>query len=243
MSSHNPLQTKVQNLTEKLNRSRLSASETSETLIRERNAFFDRLALLNAGALTFSVTLFASLSLKNPRSLIFVHTAWISLLIAVAACLIRNLVHQHYRSSFASASLASAEVAYLDAYFEVISTQVVAYSDSSERFDKDREIKLNRESREKWKKKLAEWETLRDRHWGLVRVTEWVAAVSMLAGFLLLIIFAIVNTHSTARNSAPSAMRCASRWSAIAAGAVHRRRPVAPLRAPHAMLARRPETR
>lgn len=196
MSAQDPLVTKVQDLAQKLNRRRRTASETSEKLIEKRDTFFDRLALLNAGALTFSITLFASFSLKNPRGLLLLHTAWIFLLVALAACLVRNLSHQHYRFAHVAASMARAEVDYIDVDHEVISTKVVAYSDSSETFDKPREVKINRENRAKWEQQLAEMEAQRDRHWTLVKVSEWIAAVSMTSGFLLLVIFATVNTRS-----------------------------------------------
>jgi hypothetical protein len=195
-AQHDPLRTKVEDLAEKLNRRRRTASETSEKIIQERNAFFDRLALLNAGALTFSVTLFAFLSVKNPKGLLILHTAWICLLIALASCLVRNLSHQHYRSSFAVASMARAEVDFIDVSVEAISTRVSAYSDSTEPFDMQREIETNRTNRAKWEQKLAQWETWRERHWTLVRITEWTGAVSMTTGFLFLVIFATVNARS-----------------------------------------------
>jgi hypothetical protein len=195
-AQRDPLITKVGDLTQKLNRRRRTASETSEKIIHERNAFFDRLALLNAGALTFSVTLFASLSVKNPKGLLILHAAWICLLVALAACLIRNLSHQHYRSSHAGASMAKAEVDYIDVDHEAISTRIVAYSDSSEPYDKQREIKINRANRAIWEQQLTQLETQRDRNWTLVRITEWIAAGSMTTGFLFLVIFATVNTHS-----------------------------------------------
>jgi hypothetical protein len=196
-AQRDPLITKVNDLTEKLNRRRLEASETSETLIRERNAFFDRLALLNAGALTFSVTLFASLSVKNPKGLLILHAAWICLLIALAACLVRNLSHQHYRASHAGASMAKAEVDYGDAHYEAISAnKIVGYSDSSEPYDQQGEIKRNRANRATWERHLTQLGTKRDRSLTLVRIFEWAAAVSMTTGFLFLIIFATVNTRS-----------------------------------------------
>lgn len=190
-----PLQAKVQDLAETLNRRRRTASETSQKIIEERNAFFDRLALLNAGALTFSVTLFASLSVKNPRGLVYLHVAWALLLIALAASLLRNLSHQHYRTSHSIASMAEAEINFLDVTLEALSTRVVGYTDSSEPFDKERDIESNRSNRASWEKKLAQWGTSRDRHWAIVRGTEWLAAISMTAGFLFLIIFATVNTR------------------------------------------------
>jgi len=117
-------------------------------------------------------------------------------LIALATCLVRNLTHQHYRISHAVAELARAEVSYIDVDYEAISTRVVAYSDSSEPFDMQREIKLNRSNRAKWQESLETMETKRERHWKVAMISEWVAAVSMSTGFLLLITFAIINTHS-----------------------------------------------
>jgi uncharacterized integral membrane protein len=195
-AQHDPLRTKVQDLAQKLNRRRRTASETSEKIIQERNAFFDRLALLNAGALTFSVTLFASLSAKNPRGLFFLQSAWIGLLIALAACLVRNLSHQHYRFSRVAASLARTEVDYIDVDHEAISSRVVAYSDSSEPFDQQREVTINRANRAKWQQQLTEMETAAERHFTLARICEWIAAVSMTTAFLFLVMFAMVNTHA-----------------------------------------------
>jgi hypothetical protein len=193
---HDPLRTKVEDSAQKLDRRRRAASENSEKIIEERNAFFDRLALLNAGALTFSVTLFASLSVKNPKGLSILHAAWIFLLIALAACLVRNLSHQHYRSAFAVASMARAELDFIDVSVEAISTRVTGYSDSTEPFDMQREIETNRANRATWDQKLAVWETRKKRNWNIVRITEWTAAVSMTTGFLFLVIFATLNTHS-----------------------------------------------
>jgi hypothetical protein len=133
---------------------------------------------------------------KNPRGIFSLHAAWICLLIALATCLVRNLTHQHYRISHAVAELARAEVSYIDVDYEAISTRVVAYSDSSEPFDMQREIKLNRSNRAKWQESLETMETKRERHWKVAMISEWVAAVSMSTGFLLLITFAIINTHS-----------------------------------------------
>jgi hypothetical protein len=188
---HDPLATKVQKVTETLNRRRPDHTETSKEIIRERNAFFDRLALLNAGALTFSVTLYQ----KNPKGLWPLHTAWICLLVALAVCLLRNFSHQYYRSFFAFASRAKAEVNFSDVDYEVISTQDIVYSDSSEPFDRQRAVKINRENRAKWEKSQTEMTARRNRHWNLVRTAEWIAIVSMTAGFSFLVIFATVNTR------------------------------------------------
>lgn len=196
MSVQDPLETKVRDLAEKLNRRRRTASETSEKVLEERSAFFDRLALLSAGALTFSVTLFTSFSSKNPKGIFSLRAAWICLLTALTACLVRNLTHQHYRFSHVVAERAKAEVRYIDVDDEVISTKPVAYSDSSEPFDKQREIQINRSNRVIWQQELEKWETQRERHWKLVRICEWVAAISMSVGFVLLIVFATVNTNS-----------------------------------------------
>jgi len=194
MSAQDPLITKVKDLAEKLNRRRRAAAETSEKLIEERSAFFDRLAILNAGALTFSATLFGTLMLDDPRGVFCLHAAWAFLLIALASCLARNLFHQHYRFSHVGAEMAKAEVAYIDVDHEVISTTAVAYSDSSDPFDKEREVKINRSNREKWQQELERQESQRERYWTFARITEWTAAVAMFIGFLLLTVFVTINT-------------------------------------------------
>lgn len=93
--------------------------------------------------------------------------------------------------------MAKAEVDYIDAHHEMISAnKIVGYSDSSEPYDQQGEIKRNRANRVIWEQHVTQLETQRDRHWMLVRITEWIAAVSMTTGFLFLIIFATVNTRS-----------------------------------------------
>src|SRR5580658_7899718 len=92
-SQHDPLATKVAAVAEKLNRRRMNARETSIEVNAQRSKFFDRLAVLNAGALTFSVTLLNVSSLNAaiyPPILLFLYAAWACLLIALLACLLRN---------------------------------------------------------------------------------------------------------------------------------------------------------
>jgi hypothetical protein len=107
---------------------------------------------------------------------------------------LRNLVHQHYRASDVVALRAEAEIAFIDVDTEVISTRAVVYSDSAEPFDKERELSLNRANREIWKKHYNEELLRSEQHWGIVQSAEWVAAVSMFFGFLLLVLFAVLNT-------------------------------------------------
>src|SRR5271165_3009867 len=95
-ATHNPLFEKVKNTADKLNRRRQTASATSKEIVARREAFFDRLALMNVGALTFSVTLVGRLgtNARFPKDLL---VAWGFLLLAAGACLMRNLSHQHYQ--------------------------------------------------------------------------------------------------------------------------------------------------
>jgi hypothetical protein len=189
-----PLETRRKNAAEKLNRRRLATSETSKKIAEDRNSFFDRLAILNAGALTFSVTLLGHFAPLHPSRTFILHTAWALLVIALGACLLRNLVHQYYRASDVVALRAEAEIAFIDVDTEVISTRAVVYSDSAEPFDKERELSLNRANREIWKKHYNEELLRSEQHWGIVQSAEWVAAVSMFFGFLLLVLFAVLNT-------------------------------------------------
>lgn len=189
-----PLDTRRRNAAEKLNRRRLAASETSKKIAEERNSFFDRLAILNGGALTFSVTLFGHFAPSHPGRTYLLHTAWALLVIALGACLLRNLVYQHYRTSDVVAQMAEAEIAWIDVDTEVISTRTVLYSDTEEPFDKNRELSLNRANRDVWQKSYKREQLKSTHHWAMVQIAEWVAAVSMFLGFLLLVVFAVSNT-------------------------------------------------
>jgi len=189
---HNPLFEKVKNTAAKLNRRRQTASDTSKQIVARREAFFDRLALMNASALTFSVTLAGRMGSNAhfPKTLF---GAWGFLLLAAGACLVRNLSHQHYQMADALANMAESEVAYIDVDHQVISTENIMYSDSTEPFDQSREIILNRSNREIWKKTLETQQRTATRHWGIVHAAEWVAGSAMLLGFGFLITFALRN--------------------------------------------------
>jgi len=191
-TAYNPLVEKAKNAEETLNRRRQTASETSKQIAARREAFFDRLALMSIGALTFSVTLAGRLGANThfPKTLFF---AWGFLLLATAACLIRNLSHQHYQMADAVANMAASEVAFIDIDHEVISKGNVRYSDSPGPFDQKREITLNRSNREAWKRTLEAKQHTVTRHWRIVARAEWVAGIAMLSGFGFLIAFALRN--------------------------------------------------
>lgn len=191
-TAHNPLFEKVKITAAKLNRRRQTASDTSKEIVARREAFFDRLALMNVGALTFSVTLAGRMgnNAHLPKTLF---GAWGFLLLAAGACLVRNLSHQHYQMADALTNMAESEVAYIDVDHEVISTGNVVYADSAEQFDQNREITMNRANREIWKKTLETQQRAATRNWGIVHTAEWVAGSAMLLGFGFLITFALRN--------------------------------------------------
>jgi uncharacterized integral membrane protein len=191
---HDPLVEKRTAIAETLNRRRQTASETSKKVAEDRNAFFDRLALLNAGALTFSVTLLGTSVRQHPQSLLLLYVAWASLLVALFACLLRNLSHQGYVFSDAAAKRAESEIAYIEVDSEIVSTKSIVYADSAEPFDKERELKINKENREVWQKELTRIQKKAERNWQLVVATEWIARIAMLLGFVLLIVFAVANS-------------------------------------------------
>jgi hypothetical protein len=193
-SPHNPLAAKRDNIAEKLNRRRKDASETSIKINEQRSSFFDRLGLLNAGALTFSVSLLGR-SNQIVHHVRILHTAWIFLLLGLVGCLARNFLHQGYHFSHAVASRAEAEVEYIDVDTEIISSvEPIIYMDSAEPFNRERELEINKNNREKWHTELQRTRRLVDGYWNSFRVSEWVAGAGMLVGFLLLIVFAMFNT-------------------------------------------------
>lgn len=103
---HDPLMEKRKGIAETLNRRRKRASEASLKVAEDRNTFFDRLAVLNAGALTLSVTLLGTSAQQHPHKLLLLYMAWASLLVALLACLVRNFSHQGYVFSDATSKRA-----------------------------------------------------------------------------------------------------------------------------------------
>ncbi|SRR6266478_676916 len=193
---HDPLIEKRSSVAETLNRRRRTASEASTKVAADRNAFFDKLAVLNAGALTFSVTLLGRSVQSDPHKMLLLYAAWVSLLIALGACLIRNFSHQGYQFWDAASKRAESEIAYIDVDTEMVSTKPIIYADSPEPFDKERELRINRENREVWQKELTKLHPRTARSWRLVVATEWIAGITMFAGFLLLIVFAVYANSS-----------------------------------------------
>ncbi len=195
---HDPLAEKHRAATDKLNRRRKTASEVSVQIIEERTSFFDKLAVLNAGALTFSVTLLNRTSPSHPHILYVLYAAWVWLLIALASCLVRNISHQGYRYSNAMAETQASEIEYIDVNSEILVTKAdsIMYLDSAEPFDLEGEKKLAEENRKLWDGELLRTKTRLGRYWKTALVSEWVAGIGMFIGFLLLIIFAVLNTQS-----------------------------------------------
>jgi hypothetical protein len=165
----------------------------------QRSRFFEKLALLNAGALTFSVTLLTPATPGQPTYppiLIVLQGGWVCLLIALGACLLRNLANQGYRYYDAVAKMQQSEIEYIDADTALIQAgRVGTYSDSTDRFDAKRELAVNSEKRAGWEKGMGEAKARADRNTKIRRVAEWVVGVSMPLGFLLLVVFSILKTY------------------------------------------------
>src|SRR5260370_10624143 len=118
---HDPLLEKRTAVVETLNRRRQTASETSTKVAEDRSAFFDKLAVLNAGALTFSVTLLGTTVQQDAHSLFILYAAWVSLLITLGACLVRSFSHQGYRFSDPATKRAECEISYIAVHSEIVS--------------------------------------------------------------------------------------------------------------------------
>jgi hypothetical protein len=170
---HDPLREKLAAAAETLNRKRHTASETANRIAEERNAFFDKLAVLNAGALTFSVTLLNHSVKQSIGTLFLLFLAWMFLLIALGACLGRNLFHQRYRFSDVASRRAESEISFVEADSEfVLNRNIISYADSTEPFDKDREITINKQNSAVWQAELDRHKPKVDRNWRWVVVTE-----------------------------------------------------------------------
>jgi hypothetical protein len=197
-----PLEVKLNTAREKLNRRRKRASEVSEQVNEHRSAFFDKLAILNAGALTFSVTLLNPTSPLAPSHtplLFILYAAWMALLFALSACLVRNIAHQNYHYYDAMMDNAESEIAFLEVDREIIleksRTVGIVYSDSPEPYNLERELEVRRKSRDGWTTSLQKSRLKVDRSVRVFRTAEWVAGISMPLGFLALIAFAVLKTY------------------------------------------------
>jgi hypothetical protein len=195
---HNPLIEKVNAATEKVNRRRQRAAETSAKVADDLNMYFDRLALLAAGALTFSVTLLGQPTHPHSHRFFIIYAAWGCLLISLGSSLLRvfsNIGHRFYR---VGAGRAEAEVEYIDADTEAVDKMdhALKYADATEPFDKKRELKINENNRAVWKTEQKRTEKIAARLWRLAVAAQWTTGVSLFLGFLLLMSFAVYNTYS-----------------------------------------------
>lgn len=194
---HNPLIERRNAATATLNRRRRTAADFAAKLADDRCAFFDRLAVLAAGALTFSVTLLGHPSQPHPLRLMILYAAWLSLLLALGSCLIRNYSNQAHRFYSVGSDMAESEVEVIDADSNAMAalSGSIKYSDSAESFDSQRELRINSENREVWQRELGQRKASAAIHWKINKIAEWTACLGMIVGFLLLICFAVVNTY------------------------------------------------
>jgi hypothetical protein len=143
---HDPFQTKLNSVAQLLDARRKKASEVSEKVTEQRSAYFDKLAILNAGALTFSVTLLGPNSPIAPAHhgfLFILYAAWVALLIALGGCLVRNISHQGYYYYEVLSDRMESEASYADADRELIEAKSktapgMIYADSSEPYDAEK---------------------------------------------------------------------------------------------------------
>jgi hypothetical protein len=193
---HNPVVEKRNAAAENLNRKRKTAAEMSVKVAEETVGFFDKLAVLNAGALTFSVTLLSHPTQKHWQLLV-VFAAWGFLLLALASCLIRNYANMAHRFYKAGADQAEAEVALIEADSDAVTAlgSFIKYADATEPFDVARELQIDKENREVWQKEFDRRKTTAEVRWVVNLVAQWAAGISMCLGFLLLIVFAVFNSY------------------------------------------------
>jgi hypothetical protein len=197
-STNNPVVAKRNSAGATLDRRRRTAAEMSVKIAEESSGFFDKLAVLNAGALTFSVTLL-SRQTQPHWQLFILYAAWVLLLVALASCLLRNYANLGHRFFSVGSNRAESEVALIDADTEAVKALAgsLQYEDSVEPFDQVRELRINLENREAWQNEFERTKRRATFLWKVHQVTQWSAGLGMLLGFFLLIIFAILNTYGS----------------------------------------------
>lgn len=96
---HNPDQGKLAEASRQAGKTGQKFDEVQYEVIREGARFFERLALLNGGALVLSVSFLGFLSSRQGTSMEHIevlYTSWGMLLAALLASTFRNLYHQAY---------------------------------------------------------------------------------------------------------------------------------------------------
>jgi hypothetical protein len=93
-----PLSDQLRRQYEKTSQAGGKIDEFQRASAAERSQFFEKLALMNGGAIVLSVT-FLGYFLSNQHVLRWrhlLHVAWALLLLSLLACLLRNLFYQNY---------------------------------------------------------------------------------------------------------------------------------------------------
>jgi hypothetical protein len=169
--------------------------------IRDRARYFEKLALLNGGALALSVSVlgyFVTRPAPRVHCVIALHTAWGLLLVGLLASVFRNLYHQNYRFyrsaswwAEAVAGLKSAEAEFVKSRVDILVDQSrhVLTSSEGEQFLVHISGKANAYSNRKDEtgRKAAEYERL-------FRLCELSSHVAFVLGLVLMAFFVVANT-------------------------------------------------
>lgn len=191
----------LKRLSEKLKDSSEKIDEFQYKAASERSQFFEKLALLDGGAIVLSVTfigyfLSAQGTLRGRRLL---YGSWSLLLLSLLACLLRNFFYQNYLyySRVPSYIQQLSEQKELEAKVAIDPTQLFLSEEgrpltAKEREDFAAELKTKAHNYRTEAKAAVGRGKRAERVW---RPCEPAALIALFCGLTLLVSFAILNTH------------------------------------------------
>jgi uncharacterized protein (DUF486 family) len=166
-------------------------------VIREAARYYERIALLNGGALVLSVTFLGYLSSRQvPRIawIIVLHFAWGFLLLGLLAAIFRNRIHSGYTYYSAFCQMADRVIGLNTAEIQLLESGNVQFVDAQLRAASTNEIAKDLEKkRETWNRSRENAERKRKISERVFRVLEFGAEGCLVVGLILLIFFAVRN--------------------------------------------------
>jgi|ERR1700693_1254795 len=177
--------------------------------IQKRSQFYDMLTILDGSALLASTSLLAYFAPNHGhiQLLYILEWAWIVLLVAMVATLLRNFVAPRVSWHEAHASYTkkknTVELAEVDFYTHVKAP--VRDRHSSELIDPAEEIRVHKSNAEKWLEGNKEADAKARKFRYVMNGTQFVGVVLSLTGLVFLVIFTLVNIKPTDSRPRPQA--------------------------------------
>jgi hypothetical protein len=166
-------------------------------IVRDRAAFFEKLALLNGSALVLSISLLSYIA-SRPNAVIkfplVLHVGWGFLLLGLLASVFRNLFHQHYHYHQVYSWYARDIADLKQAELRMVQQGGIIIVDAESRPVNSVEFAASLEMKHKtWSSRSKKAEGIANRFENIFIVAEWVAQLSFCSGVILMVFFSVAN--------------------------------------------------